>query len=138
LPGPIGFRFNGWGNPARNILASQRDRRLVLNQLYSSGKPVAPLGNRLDVISSIRGRAQIPSKDRNVRREIALFHEGIRPHGAHQILPGHQLPAPLDQNQEHFYSLRLQGYNLLAGDQKMGFPIETELAELVNDFWPVR
>ena len=66
LPGLIGFRFNGWGTPLKNILANHRDRRLVLNLLYGGDKPVAPLGNRLDVISSVRGHAQLLSKDRNV------------------------------------------------------------------------
>ena len=78
------------------------------------------------------------AKDRDVRGEIALLHEGIRPHGAHQVPPGHQLPALLDQDQENFDSLRFQGNDIIALDKNVSFPIEAELAKLVNDSWPVR
>ena len=43
------------------------ERRHVLDSLYFNGKPVAPLGERLYVISSVRGDAQLFSQDGNIR-----------------------------------------------------------------------
>ena len=97
-----------------------------------SDKPVSPLGNRLDVLSSVRVLAELSSKDRDVGGEITLFDEGIGPHGLHQVVLGHQFPAFLDQNQEHFHRLRCQRHGFIALEKKARFPIQAELAEFVN------
>ena len=67
MPGPIGLRFNGWGNPARNILASQRDRRLVLNQLTFGEKVDSPDATKLPVLLAVA-----LLKDRNGVIDIKL------------------------------------------------------------------
>ena len=60
---------------------------------------------------------------------------------ANQVLPGHQLAVLLYQNQQHLDGLRFQRDDLIAlmaADKNMSLPIETELAEFVDDSWLIR
>ena len=78
----------------------------------------------------------------DVRGQIALFHEGTRPHGNHQVIFGDHLPALFDQNDEQFQDLGSQRNDLAAAEKNPILRIEAKVAEFVNGIcllygWPL-